>query len=224
MGNRHLAPDLLACRIAACYRTRCLAGPPGFGRHWTIALESLLLVCRPRERLGWLAGVVSNLASRDTWRADSWNHLFFLTPAPKCETVTNCGLQGHTVSRFLGPTFFFFSDTRSKMRDRRQIWSREGPNQAGSRPETPFGSHLRRSKLFSPFGSRRQGMVCVGLGWAGTVAWWHGLGLSLSTPRKKRTVRKSEAIMDVQTANGFVEASTKAKVHITEMDVDLLCG
>ena len=42
----------------------------------------------------------------------------------------------------------------------------------------------------------------------------HTMGLSSLTPKERRTIRKSEFILGIQTANGFVEASTKAKVHI----------
>ena len=47
------------------------------------------------------------------------------------------------------------------------------------------------------------------------------MGISSLNSKERRTIRKSECILGVQTANGVVEASTKASVRIKEPGIGL---
>ena len=47
------------------------------------------------------------------------------------------------------------------------------------------------------------------------------MGISSLNSKERRTIRKSECILGVQTANGVVEASTNASVRIKEPGIGL---
>ena len=133
MGNRHLAPALLACWIAVNYKMRCLAGPlcNGSWRHRTIALESPLQVCRPRQLQGEIATAAAplsvvrlqmgpngdcrffhRLGFCEVFYGDHWGvqipgaTFCFGHPLQKYASVNKIGLQRHTACRALGPPLF----------------------------------------------------------------------------------------------------------------------
>ena len=52
-------------------------------------------------------------------------------------------------------------------------------------------------------------------------ASFHTMGISSLSPKIKRTIRNSEHILDIQTADGYVVSTLKDKVHIKELGIHL---